>query len=195
MVTSIEQINKDHNRMTCGNFHDDIVSWIKQNGGDYLEIGVYWGGFLAEMAIKNPTQKVIGIDPFISDGWTGQPMGTVLNEVEKICDSNIGGLSNVTLIKSTTEQFYQYNQFDLIQNVSCILVDGSHRYKDIVVDIDLVDNIKNDRIKMLIFDDLHIEDVRSGVALFMHKFAHRIIQHENKYENQHPNNYARFYFI
>lgn len=160
--------------LTHGNWPQPIRDFLQKTDGSYLEIGVYWGYFLAELAIEFPNKHVYGIDPFISDGWTGQQRGTELTDVETVCKANLEGLPNAKLFRCKTSEFLQSENINILKNVSCLLVDGSHHYDDIMIDINLFRLIKNDFNKLVIFDDLHIPDVKSAVDYFRGEFKDRI---------------------
>lgn len=165
---------------------EDIRSYLADNGGDYLEIGCYRGVFISKMAIKFPDRIMIGIDPHVADGHTGESRGTKLDDVERIFLENISGLQNIKYFKGTTKEFCDQGNFDDLQNVSCIFIDGSHHYEDIVVDVDLLDRITNPRIKQVIFDDLHIGCVNNGIQYFKTKYGDRVLSDER------CNTYAKF---
>ena len=54
----------------CDAFHQPILNFLGDNPGDYLEIGLYYGHFFTRVADQFPNKSIIGIDPFISDGYT-----------------------------------------------------------------------------------------------------------------------------
>jgi len=166
-----------------GSWHNSVKNFLNNTKGDYLEIGVYHGKFLAEIAIQFPEKKIIGIDPFVADGHTGEPKDTILYNVEFICNKNIENLDNIYLHKCTTEDFLKFNKFDSIKNVSCILIDGSHNYNDILFDIQLISKIINNHNKLIIFDDTNIPDVKQAIDYFKIKYKENIIS--EKYGSEH----------
>lgn len=155
-----------------------FISYLQENGGDYLEIGCYNGVFISKLAIRFPERVIIGIDPFISDGHTEEPIGTILSEVEQNFLKNTSGLRNIKHFRETTKEFYERGDFKDIQNVSCVYIDGSHHYKDIVIDIDLLNKINNNHIKKIVFDDININDVIAAIEYFKIKYNDRIVGEE-----------------
>lgn len=166
--------NLKQSYLTHGNWHSVIRDFLNKTNGNYLEIGVFRGYFLAELGIDYPHKHLYGIDPYISDGHTGQPQGTILTDVEEICNHNISDLDNITLFKCTTEQFLENNNLSILDNITCVLVDGSHHYNDIKIDIELIKKINNKEQKLIIFDDLHVPDVRQCIEEFKTDFNNRI---------------------
>tara|TARA_R110000868_G_C10964612_1_gene768959 strand:- start:1934 stop:2488 length:555 start_codon:yes stop_codon:yes gene_type:complete len=159
--------------LTFGNWSSKIVDFLKNTSGDYLEIGSYWGVLIAEIGIDFPNKQLYSIDPFISDGWTGQIRGTNLSDIEDVFQHNIKDL-NITHFKSTSKEFLDRGDFSQISNVSCMLIDGSHHYEDILADIEIFKRIDNNYAKYLVFDDLHIPDVAAAVNYFRETFKDRV---------------------
>ena len=163
---------------THGRWHNDIKEFLNKTTGNYLEIGVFWGYFLAETAINFPHKKIYGIDPFISDGNLGSeyPLGNSMPGVREVCMTNINGLDNIILFECTTEEFSKNINYEILNSVTCVLVDGSHIYEDVCVDIDLIAKIKNDDEKLIVFDDLGLPGVDRAMEYFKFKFKDRIKQ-------------------
>ena len=159
----------------CNAFHSPILSFLENNPGDYLEIGLYYGHFFPQVANTFPNKNIIGIDPFISDGYTRDAQGTIMTDIEEIARHNVSQVTNATLYKTTTEDFLKREDaFGLVKNVSCILVDGSHHYDDIMFDLNLVLGIENDYDKFVIFDDLQIPAVAGSIAELKNRLSNRI---------------------
>ena len=173
---------------------DCILEWLKTNQGDYLEIGCYHGIFLSEIAEKFPNINVYGIDPHIADGWTGEDRGTFLLEIKANFKHNTDGLNNITHWESTTKECLENKQYNDVTNISCVLIDGSHHYEDILVDIEFVSNLNNKQNLMVVFDDTKIQDVVKSMEYFSQYLSHRIIKKyiaEGNAVNKNPN-YAYF---
>ena len=149
-----------------------VNDWLVENKGNYLEIGSYYGVMISELAEAFPDRIMYCIDPFISDGFTGQEKGTELSDVEKAFIENTKSHKNIKLNRMTTKQVLEKKLDNLIKDVTVVYVDGSHHFDDILIDIDLVDLIhkKTSNRFMVIFDDLHIQDVRRGVDEFRQKY-------------------------
>jgi hypothetical protein len=172
MVTTLDQI--EGTCLSCGP-ENSITSHLEEYGGDYLEIGCYYGYLITKLAINFPDRTMIGIDPFISDGWTKETIGSRLSDIERVFIKNINGNSNIKHFRGTSREFYDLGNFECLQNVTCIYIDGSHHYADIVVDVDILEKIKNDRIKKVFFDDLHIKDVNLAIQYFKDKYRDRLV--------------------
>lgn len=156
-------------------FHDPVREFLNTYPGNYLEIGVYQGHFLATLCGEYPDKYFFGIDPFISDGCVPGEKGSAIPEVEEIALHNILQTANGNLIKSTTENFLKSDIVEsVLGRVSCILIDGSHHYEDIVHDLELVLKISNNLKKAVFFDDTLVEDVAKAKLELIKKLEHRI---------------------
>lgn len=159
----------------CDAFHQPILNFLGDNPGDYLEIGLYYGHFFTRVADQFPNKSIIGIDPFISDGYTRDAQGTIIIDIEEIARYNASQVNNATLYKTTTEDFLKREDaFQLVNNVSCVLIDGSHHYDDIMFDLNLVLGLQNDYDKFVIFDDLQIQAVVASAAELKNRLSGRI---------------------
>lgn len=149
-----------------------VNDWLVDNKGNYLEIGSYYGVMISELAEAFPDRILYCIDPFIADGWTGQEKGTELTDIEKAFIENTKSHKNIKLNRMTTKEVLEKKLDNLIKDVTVVFVDGSHHFDDILIDIDLVDSIyrKTSNRFMVIFDDLHIQDVQRGVDEFRQKY-------------------------
>lgn len=160
-----------------GGWCNQIIEWLKSNPGDYLEIGCYYGVFFSQVAELIKEQGIAyGIDPHIADGWTGQPAGTILSDIKTKFLYNIEGLANVVFWSKTTKQSFEDKNYNKIANLSCVLVDGSHHYDDLITDIDFLLSVKQNRDILVYFDDLHIPDVIRGIQYFSDKLITKIEQ-------------------
>jgi hypothetical protein len=153
----------------------DILT--SNNSGNYLEIGSYYGVMISELAEEFPSKIMYSIDPFIADGWTGQPKDEELVDIEKGFKINIAPYSNIKHYRLKTKQFIDETLHKTLENVTVVYVDGSHIFQDILIDIQLVDELykKCQTDFHVIFDDLHIEDVQIAVHQFREKYADNII--------------------
>lgn len=149
---------------------EKINEFLKTSPGNYLEIGVYYGDTFFKIAEANPTHKVYGIDPYISDGWTGQHRGTVLSDAEHTCNEKIKAFSNAKIFKMTSEEFAKQltNIEDL--NISTVFIDGSHWYECVCVDIDLAIKLIGSKKGLILFDDLHVKGVRDAIVEGLSKY-------------------------
>lgn len=144
--------------------------------GNYLEIGVYNGLSIKELALLYPSKRIIGVDPFIEDGCTSHKSGQSLNEqlsAQRINTlDNVKNISNIDLHQLTSVEFYTKN-IDVLHefNVSAVFVDGSHHYVDVVNDYKLAMDLLNKKRGIICFDDLQVPDVAKAVEEF-EVFAH-----------------------
>jgi hypothetical protein len=149
---------------------ETVNDFLQSNGGNYLEIGVYHGDTFFEIAKANPATKVYGIDPFISDGWTGQHKGTVLSDAETVCNEKLPQFPNAHIFKTTSKQFAG-SPFDVKGfNISAVFIDGSHWFDDVTIDTDLSMKLIGQKKGLLIYDDLHIGDVRRAIKAAIEKY-------------------------
>jgi hypothetical protein len=148
---------------------NDLIYFLDKIDSNYLEIGCFNGTNLAKLALHYPNKKIYGIDPFISDGYTGTSIHTALNQQQHNLYWNIINLDNVKFFQLTSEQFRELDVDYKKMNIGCIFVDGSHHYKDIVIDIDISINcIKNNKNNkgIIIFHDINIPDVINAISQF-----------------------------
>lgn len=148
-----------------------INEFLSSNGGNYLEIGVYYGETFFQVAKANPFKQLYGIDPFIADGWTGQQRGSMLSEAEQVCNEKLKSFPNSLIYKMTSKDF-QEKMLGRSEgmNVSMVFIDGSHWLEDVQVDYDLAMSLIGDKHGLIIFDDLHLHGVREAINEFTSKY-------------------------
>ena len=153
-------------------------------GGDYLEIGCYYGVFISELARKHPNIKLFGIEPFVTEAYDVKEdqKESLQQEVKEFFKYNTSGLNNIIHWEKKTEECLKKEYINQLTNVGCILIDGSHHYSDILVDIKFIKKINNIRNILIVFDDIHIGDVYNAVGVFKEEFKSRIIL-EKEYNN------------
>lgn len=165
-------------------FTTHVLAFFKEHlstlSGNYLEIGVYNGVSIKEMAIAYPDRLIIGVDPFIEDGCTSHNSGISFGkslELQKTNTiSNIANIDNIKLYETTSEDFFRDNvEFFSEFNVSAIFVDGSHHYKDVVSDYKLAMALLDNKCGFICFDDLQVPDVLSAILEFETEFSDRIL--------------------
>lgn len=173
----------------CTAFQAPIREFISNNPGAYLEIGIYYAHFIAGFANDYPNVEMHAIDPFISDGCTRDAQGTIMYDIEEIARHNISQVNNIRLHKGTTEEFLARKEAkEILKTVSCILIDGSHHYEDIIHDIKLVLQIENDLEKAVFFDDITVPDVIQSIELLK-----RLLEERTTRVINHPH-YVGIYF-
>jgi len=159
--------------------------------GNYLEIGVYAGESIATMAKTFPKKLIIGIDPFIEDGNTshhsGVQQGKVLQTQKDLTLKEIKNLTNIILYEETSENFYDRLTDERIEklDIGAAFIDGSHWYKDVVIDFKLVMKLFNGKRGIICVDDLHIPDVKKALDEFIGSLGNKLDQVlYNKIPNQ-----------
>jgi hypothetical protein len=171
-------------RALCSAFHSPITNFLSSHEGAYLEIGIFYGHFLAQVANQFPDKTIYAIDPFIDDGnttWiTGEERYQSIPKVREIALHNISQVNNIELFETKTEEFINNPLAkDILKNVSCVLIDGSHHYDEIKHDLELVMQIENDYDKMVAFDDVKVDDVIRSIDDFTNNIKDRITSIDN----------------
>ena len=140
-----------------------LTSGFKNN---YLEIGVFDGEIISEIAKKFSSKQCYAIDPFIEDGNTSHISGIEANERLLTCRentlNNISNLTNVTLFEMTSEEFYNQLTDDQVRdmNIGCVVIDGDHSSLMVKNDIQLALKLFGDKNGVLIIDDWFMDSVR-----------------------------------
>ena len=164
-----------HGKILSTAYCGKVLDWLENTNGSYLEIGVYNGVFLSFVAELFPQHNVFGIDPFIGDGHTGQPQGSKLSDQFENAHKNIEEFPNAKIRVSTTKECLDNHYYKELEEVSCVLVDGSHHYDDILIDFEFILQIRNKKNMLVLFDDLHIKDVVDAISFFEKEHSYRII--------------------
>jgi hypothetical protein len=141
---------------------------LARTGANYLEIGVFNGDAIGKLGAAYPNKIIYGIDPFIEDGYTshttGVESGEYMSQQEANTRKNIAGLDNVVLLKMTSEEFAEILTNDMVNmmQVSHVLIDGSHHYKDVAIDAELAVRLLDGRPGIIIFDDTNLPGVKQA---------------------------------
>jgi hypothetical protein len=158
---------------------------------NYLEIGVFNGDSIAALARNNPNLTIYGVDPFLEDGYTQHTTHVnrheFMPEQQRNTHNNIKGLSNVTLFEKTSEAFAGTITDELvaIMDVAWVLIDGSHHYRDVIIDVDLALRLIGSRPGGIVFDDLNLDDVDRARRYFVAQAGDRVGPAEDL-SSQHP---------
>jgi len=132
---------------------------------NYLEIGVFDGDSIAGIAQRHPNKTVYAIDPFIEDGntvhTTNVERGNSMPKQKENTYKNIKDLSNIVLFETTSGDFAKLLTDEMItdMNVGWVLIDGSHYYEDIVVDMHMAMRLIGDKPGGIVFDDVNLPGV------------------------------------
>ena len=158
--------------MFCKPGFDFIHDRLNSLSGNYLEIGIFAGDALAAMARKYPDRKIYGIDPFCEDGYTqhttGVARGAHMPQQREQAHQNTLGLTGVKIFEMTSAEFA--NQLTQEQQehmqIAAVLIDGSHHYADVKIDIELALRLIHKRPGIIIFDDVNVPDVNRAYTEF-----------------------------
>lgn len=174
--------------MLCNEAYEFITDKVKTSSYNYLEIGVFEGENLAKIAEDNPTKMIFAIDPFIEDGYTQQhslvEKDQRMSQTRDICYNRIKDCSNIYFFEMTSSEFLPRITPKMTQelDVGIVLIDGSHHYHDVIIDIDLALRLIGDRSGIIIFDDLHIPGVRDARNRFIEQHRARILDRKSLYD-------------
>lgn len=167
--------------MFCWPAFDYFKQQLPNNEFNYLEIGIFNGDSIAELARANTNKIIYGIDPFIEDGCTMHTTHVKENESmptqRQNTYNNIAGLNNIKLFEMKSVDFYNQLTDEMVKemNIGWILVDGSHHYEDVVVDIKLAFRLIGNKKGAIIFDDTHCLSVRKAYDEFLITYKDQII--------------------
>ena len=152
---------------------------LARTGANYLEIGVFNGDSIGRLGTMYPNKIIYGIDPFIEDGYTtnltGVERGQHISQQEENTLKNINGLDNVILFKMTNKEFVEILTDEMVNmmQISHVLIDGSHHYKDVAIDAELAVRLLDGKPGIVVFDDVDLPGVR---------------QAQDEFEQQHQSN-------
>ena len=153
---------------------------LSRNSYNYLEIGVYNGDSIAKLAKMHPNRTIYAVDPFIEDGYTshdtGVDRGEYMSQQETNTRQNIEGLDNVVLFKMTSQEFSEMLTDEMVKlmNIGHVLIDGSHHYKDVVIDYELSTRLFDSRQGIAVFDDANLPGVDQARKEFHEKYNSNI---------------------
>jgi hypothetical protein len=145
---------------------------LKNSNANYLEIGVYNGDSIHLLADEYPNKIIVGVDPFIEDGYTSWT-SKVKKDDSLVAQKNatlngIESRKNIKFYEMTSEEFSNNLTEELIQelNVKNILIDGDHHYSTVVIDYKLALKLIGNDAGVVAFDDTNINDIKDA----MHEF-------------------------
>jgi hypothetical protein len=188
-VPALEVTKKMKGKLCCWPALCTMLDYLTKNDGNYLEIGIYNGVSISILANKLQNKIFYGIDPFISDGniETEQgviQLGTKLSLEKENALYNMKDINNIKFYELTSKEFLEKNRHTIKDmNISSILVDGSHIYKDILVDIEICVTALSKGGGIIYFDDTHIADVKKAVDYFIGKYGKIIQSVHNNLQN------------
>ena len=168
--------------MLCPDAYYFFWEYLTQSPGNYLEIGVFDGSGICEIARRFPDKTIYAIDPFIEDGYTipqsNMPTGGKLLDQRYAFLKNATPLSNIVYFEMPSFYFLEKlrSEPEMIDkmNISAVFVDGSHHYHDVIVDCEIADMVLKQE-GCIVFDDCGwIEGVNKAIAVFKEQYKHRI---------------------
>lgn len=152
------------------------VNWDLLLGSEhnYLEIGCYDGYNLPSVANKFKNKHIYGVDPFLNEGDLGKEE-KYLSQQKINLYKNIEGYENITFYEMTDTDFLEKTPKTFKElNISSIFIDGAHILHYIKIDIEIALKciLANDtKTGMVVFHDLHIQDVLQGIEIFKQRCA------------------------
>jgi len=165
--------------MMCAPGNQFFTQVLSNSPYNYLEIGVFNGDGLSTLAKFHSNKIIFGIDPFIEDGCTTGHSLVKENEFmstqKENTHKNIEGLHNVVLFETTSAEFANMLTEEMIaeMNIGWVLIDGSHHYKDVIIDCDLAMRLIGDRPGGVVFDDLNLPGPKQAYDEFLEKYHGR----------------------
>lgn len=157
---------------------DKIIGLFPNN---YLEIGIFSGQGIKELAIEHKDKKLFAIDPFIEDGYTQKNSGYGIQEKmvsrrEKTME-NIEGVSNISFFEMKSKDFYDAllaGNFSEDFNIDSVFIDGDHSYQACLDDIELAVKLIGEKKGVIFIDDFDLPAISSAVesALVKYKNIH-----------------------
>lgn len=168
--------------MLCSVGFGFIKNVLKKSEGNYLEIGIFDGDLISSLAKEFPEKKFYGVDPFIEDGYTelltNVKKGNSINEQKSKAMKKLSQCTNLKYFIETSEEFYKkivdYPIDDF--NITTVLIDGSHWYKDVIIDTEVSMTLIGNKKGMIIFDDVNVPEVREAYIDFKEKYKTSITQ-------------------
>ncbi len=172
-----------------------LINFLPNN---YLEIGIFSGEGIKEIAINNKNKICYAIDPFIEDGYTINDSKVNINEKmtsqREITLNNISEINNIVLYELKSKEFnVNILTNELIEklNIDSVFVDGDHSYQCCFDDIELALKLIGNKKGVIFVDDFDLPSVSSAVKDILSK-------HKNIYDygmTTQPHDTFKFYFV
>jgi len=166
--------------MFCESGYQYFQNKLGSSPYNYLEIGVFDGDSVANIAKTHYSKIAYGIDPFIEDGCTTYYTGVAENEPitkqKETTYRNISGLDNVVLFEMLSSEFSEILTDEMVadMNVAWVLIDGGHHYKDVKNDYELAMRLIGDKKGGIVFDDCNLDGVSQAYSEFCSIYSDRI---------------------
>lgn len=166
--------------MLCSVGFGFLKTEIRKFKGNYLEIGIFDGDLISSLASENADKMFYGIDPFIEDGYTEKltnvKKGKTISNQKDLALSKLSKHKNLAYFIETSEEFNnrltddECDKFD----ISCVLIDGSHWYKDVVIDYEIAVRLIKNKKGLIVFDDVNVPEVKQALNKFLEDYKHII---------------------
>ena len=151
-----------------------FYEYLDETPGNYLEIGVFEGYMLRELAKLYPVKMFYGIDPFIEDGHTsghngGVPTGEFMHDQCAIAHRNTEDVPNIKLFQEPSRLWgARKTDVDLCRmDVTAVFVDGNHSYEEAVNDLLIAERLLCYGGVMYV-DDAELPSVKKALTEFSH---------------------------
>jgi hypothetical protein len=168
--------------MFCTPAFDYFEKNLIHTNTNYLEIGIYYADALKRLSVLYPKKTFYGIDPFLEDGHTAHEThvktGDPLELIRKEALKDIHMFPNIKLYEMKSSEFFtnELNSETInTLNIGSILIDGSHHYDDVIIDIEIAMKLIDSKNGLIFFDDLHIEGVSRAVNKFEIDYKDKIV--------------------
>ena len=175
--------------MFCQPGYDFFQTQLTTSAHNYLEIGVFNGDSVAGIARNHLDKSIYGIDPFIEDGctthYTQQPRGHSIDTQRTRTYNDIEQLTNVILHEVTSKEFSNNLTDQLVKdmNVGWVLIDGSHHYEDVAIDVKLAMRLIGNKTGGIVFDDLNLDGPKQAHAEFLTQYQQQISGTKDLYDS------------
>ena len=166
-------------------FTNHVCDYFQNNMPDdanYLEIGIYYGVSIANLADRYPDRKIYAVDPFIEDGNTTHDSGVDQHGPLTSQRAHAFGLAvtrpNITIFPVTSLEFSQNLTPEEIKDlrIGAVFIDGNHHYEHVVIDYRLALALLEDRAGVIAFDDTGMTDVAQAMREFELACGDRIVE-------------------
>ena len=154
--------------MLCQTVYRFLLENLQNFLGNHLDIGVFDGDGIAELAQAYPNKTIYGVDPFIEDGntvaLTGVNRGEDMASQEDRTKNRLSNYQNAFLSIVTAEDFLKLltaEQIDTM-NINSVFIDGSHWYEDVLIDMQLAVKLIGNNKGIITFDDLNNAEVKKA---------------------------------
>lgn len=164
----------------CSTVYAFLKQEISNLTGNHLDIGVFDGDGMCLLASNYNKKTIYGIDPFIEDGYTCNQTqvkkGENMLSQKDITENNLKNYNNTCLYITTSEDFLK-NLTDKIindMNITSVFIDGSHWFKDVMIDANIAFQLIGNKKGIITFDDLSIPEVKKAYEEILELYQDKI---------------------